>query len=111
MFDLSTENDSDEIPVDVVSENDSESKDSSEESKPMKMSIEELSKLWELEKQTVVEYEEKLKHVLADFQNLTRKTQSDIENGVNAKVDEFLLDFLKIYDDFIRARDIFSENI
>ncbi len=108
MFDLSTENNSDEIPVDVVSENNSD--DSSEESKPTKISIEELSKLWELEKQTVSEYEEKLKHVLADFQNLTRKTQSDIENGVNAKVDEFVLDFLKIYDDFTRAREVFSES-
>ncbi len=107
---MSTENNSDEIPVDVVSENEPESDDSSEESKPTKISIEELSKLWELEKQTVLEYEEKLKHVLADFQNLTRKTQSDIENGVNAKVDEFVLDFLKIYDDFVRAKEIFSEN-
>ena len=106
---MSTENNSDEIPVDVVSENEPESNDSSEESKPT-TSIEELSKLWELEKQTVSEYEEKLKHVLADFQNLTRKTQSDIENGVNAKVDEFVLDFLKIYDDFVRAKEIFSEN-
>ncbi len=110
MFDLSTENNSDEIPVDVVSENEPESDDSSEESKPAEISIEELSKLWELEKQTVSEYEEKLKHVLADFQNLTRKTQSDIENGVNTKVDEFVLDFLKIYDDFVRAKEIFSEN-
>ncbi len=106
---MSTENNSDEIPVDVVSENEPESNDSSEESKPT-TSIEELSKLWELEKQTVSEYEEKLKHVLADFQNLTRKTQSDIKNGVNAKVDEFVLDFLKIYDDFVRAKEIFSEN-
>jgi len=110
LFDLSTENNSDEIPVDVVSENEPESNDSSEESKPITASIEELSKLWELEKQTVSEYEEKLKHVLADFQNLNRKTQSDIENGVNAKIDEFVLDFLKIYDDFVRAKEIFSEN-
>ncbi len=57
MFDLSTENNSDEIPVNVISENESESNDSSEESKPT-TSIEELSKLWELEKKTVSEYEE-----------------------------------------------------
>ena len=106
---MSTENNSGEIPVDVVSENELESNDSSEESKPA-TSIEELSKLWELEKKTVSKYEEKLKHVLADFQNLTRKTQSDIENGVNTKIDEFVLDFLKIYDDFVRAKEIFSEN-
>ena len=70
----------------------------------------ELAKLLELEKQKVLEHEEKLKHVLADFQNLNRKTLSDIENGVNAKIDEFLLDFLKIYDDFTRAREVFSES-
>ncbi len=107
---MSTENNSDEIPVDVVSENEPESDDSSEESKPMEISIEELSKLLESEKQKVSEHEEKLKHVLADFQNLTRKTQSDIDNGVNAKVDEFILDFLKIYDDFNRAKEVFSES-
>ncbi len=71
---------------------------------------EELLKLLDLEKQKTSEYEEKLKHVLADFQNLNRKTQSDIEHGVNSKIDEFVLDFLKIYDDFTRAKDVFSEN-
>ena len=108
--DLSSANNSDEIPVDLSSENNSESNDSSEESKSTEISIEELSKLLELEKQKVSGHEEELKHVLADFQNLNRKTQSDIENGVNAKVDEFVLDFLKIYDDFIRAKEVFSES-
>ena len=28
----------------------------------------------------------------------------DIENGVNNKIDKFMIDFLKIYDDFIRAK-------
>ena len=107
---MSTENNSNEIPVGVESENEPESDDSSEESKSIEISIEELSKLLELEKQKVSEHEEKLKHVLADFQNLNRKTQSDIENGVNTKVDEFILDFLKIYDDFIRAKEVFSES-
>ncbi len=107
---MSTENNSDEIPVDVVSENQPESDNSSEELKPTEIGIEELSKLLESEKQKVSEHEEKLKHVLADFQNLTRKTQSDIDNGVNAKVDEFVLDFLKIYDDFVRAKEVFSES-
>ena len=102
MFDLSTENDSDEIPVNIVSENDS--KESTSENS------QELSELLELQKQKTAEYEEKLKLALADFQNLHRKTQSDIENGVNAKVDEFILDFLKIYDDFVRAKEVFSEN-
>ena len=107
---MSTENNSDEIPINVVSENETEINDSFEESKSSQTSIEELSKLLDLEKQKVSEYEEKLKYALADFQNLNRKTQSDIENGVNAKVDKFVLDFLKIYDDFIRAKEVFSEN-
>ena len=116
---MSSKNGSDEIPDDILSvenpcndpsENVPESNDSSEESNPVEISIEELSKLLELEKQKVLEHEEELKHVLADFQNLNRKTQSDIENGVNAKVDEFVLDFLKIYDDFVRAKQVFSES-
>ena len=105
---MSTENNSDEIPVDVVSEN--ESDNPSEESEPTEIGIEELSKLLESEKQKVLEHEEKLKHVLADFQNLNRKIQSNIENGVNTKVDEFVLDFLKIYDDFNRAKEVFSKS-
>ncbi len=105
-----SDNPSEEIPVDVISENESESDNPSEESGSTEIDIEELSKLLELEKQKVSEHEEKLKHVLADFQNLNRKIQSNIENGVNAKVDEFVLDFLKIYDDFNRAKEVFSES-
>ena len=118
---MSTENNSDEVPVDVISEDASEPDDSPAESNSVGIDIkelsnsvetdvEELSNLLELEKHKVADHEEKLKHVLADFQNLDRKTQSDIEKGVNARVDEFALDFLKIYDDFIRAKQVFSEN-
>jgi len=114
-------NESDEIPVNIISENesnsdelsDAESENSSEideSSVDSDSEIDKLTKLLELEKQKVKDSDEKLKHVLADFQNLSRKTESDITNGVNSKVDEFLLDFLKIYDDFIRAKEVFSEN-
>ena len=105
---MSSENESDEIPVNVVSEN--EDNEFIQELESSETKEENFSELLDAEKQKTSECEEKLKHILADFQNLTRKTQSDIENGVNAKVDEFLLDFLKIYDDFVRARDVFSEN-
>lgn len=105
---MSSDNESDEIPVNVVSEN--QNSEQTPESESSDTFQENFSELLDAEKQKTSECEEKLKHILADFQNLTRKTQSDIENGVNAKVDEFLLDFLKIYDDFIRARDVFSEN-
>ena len=108
MFDLSTENNPDEIPINVVSTN--EPNIDLEESGSSQINFKELTKLLELEKQKVSESEEKLKHVLADFQNLSKKTQSDIEIGIDRKINEFVLDFLKIYDDFIRAKDVFAEN-
>jgi len=116
---MSTETNPDDVPVNIISENQSEinsdkiiSEDSEINSKENKLSQtnDELVKLLDIEKQNVIEIDEKLKHVLADFQNLNKKTQSDIQNGVNTKVDEFVLDFLKIYDDFIRAKEVFSEN-
>jgi len=145
---LSTDTNSDEIPVNVTSEKQTEtneipvskesensitskesensitskesensitSKESensitSKELKSSQLNVDEISKLLDLEKQKVKEIDEKLKYALADFQNLNRKTLSDIQNGVNAKVDEFILDFLKIYDDFIRAKEVFSES-
>ena len=98
---------SEEVPVEVNSEDKIETDDCSEKSD---QTVEELSKLLDLEKEKVFQFEEKLKHVLADFQNLSKKTKSDIEHGVNSKINEFMLDFIKIYDDFIRAKDVLSEN-
>ena len=63
----------------------------------------------ETTKQNLAEYEEKLKHSLADFQNLQRKTQSDIENGINLKIDKLLLNFLTIYDDLILAKKVLTD--
>ena len=102
-------NSNEEVPVNVLSENKSVS-DSSQESESLGFSVEDLSKLLDLEKQKSSEYEEKLKLALADFQNLTRKNQTDIQNGINTKINEFALDFLKIYDDFVRAKEVFSES-
>ena len=110
---MSNENNSDEIPVEVITEEKIETSNSEDESKHMddtEQISEDLPKLLELEKQKVSQSEEKLKHVLADFQNLSRKTQSDIEHGVNSKINEFMLDFIKIYDDFIRAKEVISES-
>ena len=110
---MSNETNSDEIPVEVLSENETDSSNKIEELDNMDNNddtSEDLSKLLELEKQKTLQFEEKLKHVLADFQNLSRKTQNDIETGVNSKINEFILDFLKIYDDFIRAKEVISES-
>jgi len=113
VFKLSDEKKSDEIPVEVISENQTDSNNGKEELENENnndQTTEDLSKLLELEKQKSSQFEEKLKHVLADFQNLSRKTQNDIETGVNSKINEFILDFLKIYDDFIRAKEVISES-
>ena len=103
---MSDENNSDEIPVNVISD---QEKNSKSDSIP-KQTIEDLEHLLSLEQQKVADHEEKIKHVLADYQNLNRKTQSDIEKGVNSKIDELMLEFLKIYDDFVRAKEAFSQN-
>ena len=107
---MSSETNSNEIPINIISENETEFDSSSKESKSLEIGIEDLSKLLDLEKQKSSEYEEKLKLALADFQNLNRKTQTDIQNGVNTKINEFALDFLKIYDDFVRAKEVFSKS-
>ena len=109
MFELSSNNNSDEVPINVISEKQTNFEDLQEES-ASSINIEERTKLLDEDKEKTSEYEEKLKHVLADFQNQTKKIQSDIEKGVNTKVDEFMLDFLKIYDDFIRAKEVLSDN-
>ncbi len=111
MFELSDENNLDEIPVNVISKNQiNDSFDDLIQSVTENLTIEQLENLLEKEKQKIQDYEEKIKHVLADYQNLNKKTQSDIEKGVNTKIDEFMLDFLNIYDDFIRAKQVFAES-
>ncbi|MCZ6583754.1 MAG: hypothetical protein O6746_02480, partial [Thaumarchaeota archaeon] len=61
--------------------------------------ISELQELLTNEKQNFSSCKEKLKRSLADFQNLQKKTNLDIENGVNAKIDSFMKNFLFLYDD------------
>ena len=110
-------NESDEIPITIENdsseesnqENQNTSKEVTEQPQEEK-SIEELKDLLAKEKEKTSIFEEKFKHTLADFQNLERKTKTDIEKGVNEKIDKFLLDFLQIYDDFIRAKDVAIEN-
>ena len=64
----------------------------------------------EMEQKRSSEYEQKLKLALADFENLARRTQSTIENGVAAKTGALMLDVLAIYDDFVRARDAYARD-
>lgn len=60
-------------------------------------------------RQSLISCEDKLKRSLADYINLERKTKVDIQNGINQKLDKFMLEFLTIYDDLIRAKEILKK--
>ena len=110
-----SEEESNEVPVEVNSEEESEDKPDSlppkiESEEEPELSLEELKKLLSQEKEKTIEYELKFKRALADLQNLDRKTKSDIESGINTKIDQFMIEFLQIYDDFVRAKEAFSKN-
>ena len=60
-------------------------------------------------RQSLSSCEDKLKRSLADYINLERKTKVDIQNGINQKLDKFMLEFLTIYDDLIRAKEILKK--
>ena len=107
---MSNEDNSDEISVEIISEDEPKTNNETEEHNEENNSLEELQNILEKEKEKSQDLENKLKHLLADFQNLSKKTQSEIETGVNNKISELMIEFLKIYDDFIRAKDVLSKN-
>jgi len=99
-----------EIPVSVLSEDEANTNNELEEESNDTFSLEEFRNLLEEEKKKSEDLENKLKHALADFQNLTKKTQLEIKNGINTRITQFMIEFLNIYDDFIRAKEAFSKN-
>jgi len=107
-----SEKDQQDSKSDIVT-NDSNNNSVNEEveitNQPNELMISKLKTELESTKQNLAEYEEKLKYSLADFQNLQRKTQSDIENGINLKIDKLLLNFLTIYDDLILAKKVLND--
>ncbi len=63
----------------------------------------------EQEKEKAVSYEKKIQYLLADFENLKKRSEIDIQNRVNSITDGIVLKFLGIYDDFVRAKDALSK--
>ena len=61
--------------------------------------IDELSELLEKEKQ-------KSLRLLADYQNLEKQTI----DRINARGDKIILDFLTVYEDFIRAKNAYGKD-
>lgn len=108
--DLSNSTDNDDSEIEIKTNESDE-----HHNKENKSQEENTNKIKKLKKQILEEKdklalcEDKLKRSLADFQNLSNKTELDIENGVNTKIDKFMLNFLQIYDDFIRAKNSLSD--
>ena len=104
LSDESTDTESKEIPIESEDTTNSPNNEFSNLSKDelLSMVLEQNSKL--------ENFEEKLKHSLADYANLQKKTTNDIQTGVNNQMDKCFLDFLQIYDDFLRAKDAFSSS-
>ena len=61
------------------------------------------------EQEKVASYEKKLQYLLADFENLKKRTELDVQNKVNSVIDEIILQFLLIYDDFVRAKEALAK--
>lgn len=72
-------------------------------------SVETIKIQLEQEKEKVSSYEKKIQYLLADFENLKKRSEIDIQNRVNSITDGIVLKFLGIYDDFVRARDALSK--
>jgi molecular chaperone GrpE len=53
--------------------------------------------------------EDKLQRVLADYQNLERRSKMDVTQKVTLKVNQLMLDFIGIYEDFIRAKSALTD--
>ena len=56
-----------------------------------------------------VELKDKWQRALADYQNLERRTQTEISQRVSEKTNNLLLNFLNIYEDFLRAENSLSK--
>ena len=67
--------------------------------------IDELKMQLKQEQEKAASYEKKLQYLLADFENLKKRTELDVQSKVNSALDSMMLKFLSIYDDFVRAKD------
>jgi molecular chaperone GrpE len=97
----------------------SEDKKHVEEMEPKSIDIEvnqttssESDKIIKTYEKKLSDYDEKLQLALADYQNLERRTRVEISQRVSDKINGLLLNFINIYEDFIRAENALSkENV
>ena len=72
-----------------------------------KLQLNELKELLEKEKQNTATSIEKWKRALADYQNLEKRKEQEILDKVNTKTDRLIIDFLNVYENFVRAKDVY----
>ncbi len=83
---------------------------SEEISEPLETeNIEDLKIKLEKEKEKTALQEKKIQYLLADFENLKKRTEINVQTKVDSIVDNMILKFLSIYDDFVRAKDALSK--
>jgi len=82
-----------------------ETEDVSDNDTSQEKIIDELKMQLKQEQEKAVSYEKKLQYLLADFENLKKRTELDVQSKVNSALDSIMLKFLSIYDDFVRAKD------
>ena len=72
-----------------------------------KLQLNELKELLEKEKQNTATSIEKWKRALADYQNLEKRKEQEILDKVNTKTDRLIIDFLNVYENFVRAKNVY----
>ena len=72
-----------------------------------KLQLNELKELLEKEKQNSSIVIGKWKRILADYQNLEKRMKQEIVDSVNIKVDKLIMDFLNVYENFVRAKEAY----
>ena len=72
-----------------------------------KLQLNELKELLDKEKQNTSVATEKWKRALADYQNLEKRKEQEITDKVNTKTDKLIIDFLNVYENFVRAKNVY----
>lgn len=86
-----------------------ETEDASGNDTYQEKTIDELKAQLKQEQEKTTSYEKKLQYLLADFENLKKRTELDVQSKVNSALDSMMLKFLSIYDDFVRAKDALAK--
>ena len=60
-------------------------------------------------KERVDQTTEKWKRALADYDNLEKRTQQEIIDKVSSETGKLILEFLTVYENFIRAKEVYAK--